>query len=656
MARAGIAPNQKFTLGGATFIIHTRLEDNRWQVRNVLTGEWVAFPESDLLRLYQDRELVFEVAALDEVETSQRLKILLKRSLATFPENLVQKAERVLKYLIRLDCHRNNGAPIQSLAPKSLQQFIDAAAAEFEDPFPPSTSKLHVAYSRWIAGGRDIRAVIAKHEKRGNRLPRLPAEVLRVARSKIVEVLTCREKRTSRHVLDAVKTELSELNKHRDSSRQLPIPCMKTVTRMIAKIPRYELAVMQHGKRFADVEYRSTGRGPTTTRPLEQVEIDHTPIDCIVVDETTGLPLGRPWITSILDRYSKCCIGFSIDYGGPSTRSIMRAFKNAILPKTYVKEKYPTIENEWPCYGLWSLLVADNGKDFLSDEVMRVSSDLGFDLLYGPPRMGSFKGAIERFQRTLNEQNMHPAAGTTLSKYIDLKDYNPRTTAVITLQTLQEEIHRWIIDVYHQDVHGTPGYIPVHRWTEGMKMMTVPLPAARVDLDRVVGLHRYGRVWHYGMDFLKLKYNSSELQDLRCQFGKKISLERVIDFDDLGRIHVIHPVHKTYIAVPATYPELSTGISVYQQKLILKLARIETSGCVDNAALRRARETICSNLAKKLKLKKPHITFTDDLFIKSANRPFMKSSPKSNADLSFHPAPSSARAESADTYEVDKLT
>ena len=68
MARAGIAPNQKFTLGGAKFIIHTRLEDDRWQVRNVLTGEWNAFAESDLLRLYQDRDLIFEVAALDEVK------------------------------------------------------------------------------------------------------------------------------------------------------------------------------------------------------------------------------------------------------------------------------------------------------------------------------------------------------------------------------------------------------------------------------------------------------------------------------------------------------------------------------------------------------------------------------------------------------------
>ena len=34
---------------------------------------------------------------------------------------------------------------------------------------------------------------------------------------------------------------------------------------------------------------------------LEVVQIDHTPVDVIVVDEAHGLPIGRPWLTLAID-------------------------------------------------------------------------------------------------------------------------------------------------------------------------------------------------------------------------------------------------------------------------------------------------------------------------------------------------------------------
>ncbi len=41
--------------------------------------------------------------------------------------------------------------------------------------------------------------------------------------------------------------------------------------------------------------------GPSVTRPLERVELDHTPLDLIVVDEEDRLPIGRPTVTLALD-------------------------------------------------------------------------------------------------------------------------------------------------------------------------------------------------------------------------------------------------------------------------------------------------------------------------------------------------------------------
>ena len=47
-------------------------------------------------------------------------------------------------------------------------------------------------------------------------------------------------------------------------------------------------------------------------RPLDLVQIDHTKLDIIVVDDEQRLPIGRPWITLAIDVYSRMVTGFYI--------------------------------------------------------------------------------------------------------------------------------------------------------------------------------------------------------------------------------------------------------------------------------------------------------------------------------------------------------
>jgi len=41
------------------------------------------------------------------------------------------------------------------------------------------------------------------------------------------------------------------------------------------------------------------------TRPLEVVQMDHTQVDVIVVDEQSRRPIGRPWITLAIDMFTR---------------------------------------------------------------------------------------------------------------------------------------------------------------------------------------------------------------------------------------------------------------------------------------------------------------------------------------------------------------
>src|SRR5216110_2862287 len=100
----------------------------------------------------------------------------------------------------------------------------------------------------------------------------------------------------------------------------------------------------RYGKRRADMEFRVSSAGPGTSRTLQRVTMDHTPSDIIVVDDNSMLPLGRPTITSALDEYSRCPMGFYSGFEPPSCLSVMRCLKHAILPKMYVPRECPSIK------------------------------------------------------------------------------------------------------------------------------------------------------------------------------------------------------------------------------------------------------------------------------------------------------------------------
>jgi putative transposase len=58
---------------------------------------------------------------------------------------------------------------------------------------------------------------------------------------------------------------------------------------------------------------------------LEVVQIDHTPIDVLVVDEWERQPLGRPWLTLAIDVASRFVTGFQVSLDRPSSLALAAA-------------------------------------------------------------------------------------------------------------------------------------------------------------------------------------------------------------------------------------------------------------------------------------------------------------------------------------------
>ena len=60
--------------------------------------------------------------------------------------------------------------------------------------------------------------------------------------------------------------------------------------------------------------------------PLDIIQIDHTKVDVILVDEETRKPIGRPIITVAIDVFSRMIFGFYISFEGPSYFNVDNAY------------------------------------------------------------------------------------------------------------------------------------------------------------------------------------------------------------------------------------------------------------------------------------------------------------------------------------------
>ena len=94
-------------------------------------------------------------------------------------------------------------------------------------------------------------------------------------------------------------------------ARGLPVPSRGVIVRRIAALDPHAATTARNGSDAARALESAGGRVPPVTSVLEQVQIDHTVVDLIVVDERHRLPIGRPYVTVAIDVFSRSVVGLS---------------------------------------------------------------------------------------------------------------------------------------------------------------------------------------------------------------------------------------------------------------------------------------------------------------------------------------------------------
>lgn len=248
---------------------------------------------------------------------------------------------------------------------RNLEPLLNLYKAETSKPVP--SWRVFVDWkSTYFASDRNILSLVPKHKQKGNRTKKLSSQQL-VLEAINKKYLT-KERWSVAEVFQYYKSRVIEENRNNPDGKIRPLS-KRTFYNRIRELRPYDVAVGRYGKRYADRVFKMVDHILPATFPMEYVEIDHTPAPVMLLDDDLELPLGRPYLTILYDRYTGCIVGLYAGFRDPSFESVRSAFLNATLPKDWLKDKYPSIDNDWPCHGKITHLVVDNGAEFWSDDL-----------------------------------------------------------------------------------------------------------------------------------------------------------------------------------------------------------------------------------------------------------------------------------------------
>ncbi|MDO9071638.1 MAG: DDE-type integrase/transposase/recombinase [Rubrivivax sp.] len=245
-------------------------------------------------------------------------------------------------------------------------------------------------------------------------------------------------------------------------------PSLKTLLRVISRLPPKTVTRGRHGKKAAREQHEPVkGSFPGADFPLKVVQIDHTPVDVIIVDEEERESINRAFLTIVIDVCTRVICGFCLSLEHPSSLTAALALHHAILPKNEWMRKHG-LKPLWPVYGKPRKIYADNAKEFLGTALLRGCAEHNIDHANRPKGLPNYGGTVERAFRTFMKAAQR-VRGTTFSNVVQKVKYNSAGKAILTLANLERWFGIYIAYRYHQRVHRGTGFPPIKHYERLVK-------------------------------------------------------------------------------------------------------------------------------------------------------------------------------------------
>jgi len=587
---------QRFELDGQRHRITRVLDADRIEFEDAVSERRQELTKEVLVSHFKQGRLVFKQVVEKADSARAHMRVLNSALMAAITPSQRKLAVIRLHFVKRLQGVVTTRAVIKPLI-EAMYQALSPAEREVMPKVPHAST-----VTKWMQQYRDadesINALVDRHALKGNRDSRLHPEIDDLVDQCIRDLYLTPERRSKEVVLEAINHHVDLSNQHRIESEYLPRVGICTLKRKIEALDAFDVCVARYGQQHAKVKFRSTGMGERAELPLERASIDHCRLDVFVVDEETGLPLGRPWLTVILDECTRMVLGYSVSFDEPSAMTVMRALRHAMLPKDDIDE----ITNAWPTWGVIKTLLVDNGLEFHGFSLDHAAGQFGTTVQTCPRRMPWYKGKVERYFRTVHSNLIAEVPGRTFSNILERGDYDSSKHAVISLDTLNLVLNIWTVDYYHQRKHSALGESPAMRWARLVGQVDRHLPESAEFVDAAFGKPDTRVLGHQGVQFDSLFYNSDELAALRHRHGDRFNVKIVTNDEDVGHLYVICPDSGAFIKVQAVDLAYARGLTRWQHRKCREYAAVMGEEKQRNVGLAEAKQRIRELIAADIKL------------------------------------------------------
>jgi putative transposase len=495
-----------------------------------------------------------------------------------------------------------------------METVTTAMADEAAAKLNVSQRTVYTLIQRFRASG-GLLTVLAHNVSSGGRgKKRLPATLEQIIVIAIEEIYLSKQKRRAADVVQEVRRKCFLAN--------LKPPGPNAVRARINALNVLNTVKCRNGRNAARPLTAVKGSFPNVASPLDLVQMDHTPIDLIVVDEISRQPIGRPYLTAAIDIYSRCITGFCLTFEAPSAVSVGLCLVHSVIDKTNYLA-HLGIEGEWPIWGKPLIIYVDNATEFHSEALRRGCAQHGIQIQYRPFGQPQFGGTIERVIGTLM-QHVHTLPGTTFSNIMERGEYDSDGTAILTLSELEKWLTLVIIGQYHNKVHSSIHEPPIERYKSGLisnakdkpernfKPLVLNKKAFLVDFLPIVkrSIQRHG----FMIDHIIYYSNSLQPWIAKRHQGHKFIIRR--DPRDISRIFVLHPEHDEYLEVP--YRTLSNPtVTLWEHRESLRQLKERGASKVNEEAIFKTIDAMRkitdaaaakSRLARRKKARASHLT------------------------------------------------
>jgi len=410
---------------GNTVVWDTRL----WRVVNVGT---------------RSISLLSEDQTLSELPVSAFEALVQQKRIELTPEDLKKGSESSI--LERLSRASERDLRIANFRSVFVDRYLREQALPTMSEVPLRT------FYRWVAQYRQAGAVCGSgylgllpgHTAKGNRTAKLP-EATRREMTEAFEQDYETEKQKTLYA-SWIKLKLS------CEKEGIVPPSYKTFAIAACRRDPYRQRLKRQGRRSAyalepfyfELELKTPRHGD---RPFEIGHIDHTELDVEVVCSRTGRVLGRPWMTILIDAYSRRVPAVYLTFDPPSYRSCMMVLRECVRRH----QRLPQI------------VVVDGGKEFESTYFEALLANYQCTKKTRPAAKPRFGSVCERIFQVSNTQFVHNLRGNTqIMRNVRqvTKSVNPERHATWPLAELHDRLCEYLYEIYDTAEHPALGQSP----------------------------------------------------------------------------------------------------------------------------------------------------------------------------------------------------